>query len=208
MKYFIIFLMFSCLVSYSQEENLEIEIDSINTIDRAEIFTKTNRNASIIIFNKEKHNTVLSRDLFERPLFGKKVYENNIEKTTYKILDRYEVPYYRLSYIFLDGASLSKNDIDSKRKSIINQYNAGIPFADLASQYSMDQNAKRGGDLGWVTHGDLAKEFEEKVLGNQQVNEIYTVDIPERNWYYVILPTHQPKLIEEIKVLKFTQAVR
>lgn len=200
--------MFSCLLSYSQEENLEIKIDSINTIDRAEILIKTNKNASIIIFNKEKHNTALSRDLFEKPLFGKKVYENNIEKTTYKILDRYEVPYYRLSYIFFDGASLSKNDIDIKRKNIIAQFKAGIPFADLASQYSMDQNAKRGGDLGWVTHGDLAKEFEEKVLGENQLTDIYTIDIPERNWYYVILPTHQPKLIEEIKVLKFTQAVR
>ena len=207
MKYLFILLMLTNLITYSQE-NADVEIESINSVDRAENFTKTYQNASIIIFNKEKHNTVLSRELFDRPLFGKKVYENNIEKTTYKIIDRYKVPYYRLSYIFLDGATLSKNDIDNKRQSLIAQYKAGIPFADLASQYSMDQNAKRGGDLGWVTYGDLAKEFEEKVLGENQLTDIYTVDIPERNWYYVILPTHQSKLIEEIKVLKFTQAVR
>ena len=207
MKQLFIVLMLINFVSYSQE-GIDIEIDSINSFDKAETFTKFNQNASIIIFNREKHNTVLSRELFDRPLFGKKVYENNIEKTTYKIIDRYKVPYYRLSYIFFDGASLSKNDIDIKRKNVIAQFKAGIPFADLASQYSMDQNAKRGGDLGWVTHGDLAKEFEEKVLGENQLTDIYTVDIPERNWYYVILPTHQPKLIEEIKVLKFTQAVR
>jgi parvulin-like peptidyl-prolyl isomerase len=200
-------LMFCNLTTYAQN-NVEIEIDSINSLDRAESFTKSYGNASIITFNKEKHNTVLSRELFDKPLFGKKVYENNIEKTTYKIIDRYKIPYYRLSYIFFDGTSLSKNDIENKRKTIMTQYNAGIPFADLASQYSVDPNAKRGGDLGWVTHGDLAKEFEEKVLNENQTSDIYTIDIPERNWYYVILQTHQPKLIEEIKVLKHTQSVR
>jgi parvulin-like peptidyl-prolyl isomerase len=207
MKYLLMLLMFCNLTTYAQN-NVEIEIDSINSLDRAESFTKSYGNASIITFNKEKHNTVLSRELFDKPLFGKKVYENNIEKTTYKIIDRYKIPYYRLSYIFFDGTSLSKNDIENKRKTIMTQYNAGIPFADLASQYSMDQNAKRGGDLGWVTHGDLAKEFEEKVLNENQTSDIYTIDIPERNWYYVILQTHQPKLIEEIKVLKHTQSVR
>lgn len=207
MKYIFITFMFINFVTYAQS-NVEIEIDSINSLDRAENFTKNFGNASIIIFNREKHNTLLSRELFEHPLFGKKVYENNIEKTTYKIIDRYKIPYYRFSYIFLDGTVLSKTEIDNKRKSILAQYNAGIPFADLANQYSMDQNAKRGGDIGWVTHGEMTKEFEEKVLNENNTEEIYTVDISERNWFYVILQTHQPKLIEEIKVLKHTQSVR
>lgn len=207
MKYLLIFIFAFNLVTYAQD-NVETEIDSINSLDRAESFTKTYGNATIVTFNKEKHNTSLSRELFDRPLFGKKIYENNIEKTTYKIIDRYKIPFYRLSYIFLDGTSLSKSEIDNKRRMIIAQYKAGVPFADLAGLYSMDQNAKRGGDLGWVTHGDLTKEFEEKVLTDNQTNDIYTVEIPERNWYYVILQTHQPKLIEEIKVLKHTQSVR
>jgi len=202
-----IFIFAVSFVTYAQDQ-IETEIDSINSIDRAESFTKVNTNASIITFNKEKHNTALSRELFNRPLFGKKVYENNIEKTTYKIIDRYKIPYYRLSYIYLDGASLSMEEIENKRKTIMAQYQAGIPFTNLAGQYSMDENANRGGDLGWVTHGDLAKEFEEKVLNNNQTGDIYKVDIPERNWYYVILQTHQPKLIEEIKVLKHTQSIR
>lgn len=207
MKYFLMLLIFSNFTTYVQN-NVEIEIDSVNFLDRVESFTKSYGNASIITFNKEKHNIVLSRKLFDRPLFGKKGYETNIEKTTYKIIDRYKINYYRLSYIFLDDTSLSKNEIESKRKTIMTQYNAGIPFADLASQYSMVQNTKCGGDLGWVAHGDLAKEFEEKVLNENQTSDIYTVDIPELNWCYVILQTHQPKLIEEIKVLKHTQSVR
>jgi parvulin-like peptidyl-prolyl isomerase len=207
MKYLLIFTFTINLVTYAQDQ-IETEIDSVNSIVRAESFTKSYGNASIITFNKEKHNTLLSRELFDRPLFGKKVYENNIEKTTYKIIDRYKIPYYRLSYIFLDGTSLSKSEIENKRHIIIAQYKAGVPFADLAGLYSMDQNANRGGDLGWVTHGDLAKEFEEKVLTHNQSGEIYTIDIPEKKWYYVILQTHNPKLIEEIKVLKHTQSVR
>lgn len=207
MKKILLALMVFNLFTYAQN-SVDIEIDSVNTLEHAQKFIKTYDNASVIVFNKEKHNTSLSKELFDSVLFGKKTYENNVEKTTYKIIDRYQVPFYRVSYIFLDGTKLNEKDIDLKRKSIIAQFNAGIPFADLANQYSMDHNAKRGGDLGWVTHGDLAKEFEDLVLKNNALNEIFTIDIPERGWHYVILPTHDSKLIEEIKVLKHSQSLK
>lgn len=187
---------------------VETEIDSIASFEQAQNFTKTYNTASVVTFNKEKHNTLLANELFTKGLGGKKVYENDVEKIIYKVVERNEIPFYRVSYIYFDGSQLSRNDIDKKRQAIIAQYKSGIPFSDLAHQFSMDQNAKRGGDLGWITHGDVVQEFEDAIVNQQELNNIYTLDLPERNWYYIILPTHAPKMIEEIKVLKFTQALR
>ncbi len=197
-----------CTLGAWSQNLIETEIDSIVSIEQAQTFTKTYKTASVITFNKEKHNTVLANQLFDKGLGGKKVYENSVEKIIYKIVDRYEVPYYRVSYIYFDGSKLSFDDIEKKRQSIINQYKSGIPFADLANQYSMDQNAKRGGDLGWITHGEVVQEFEDAIINQNEINSIYTIDLHERNWYYVILQTHAPKMIEEIKVLKYSQATR
>lgn len=197
-----------CAFGAWSQNLIETEIDSIVSVEQAQTFTKTYKTASVITFNKEKHNTALANELFEKGLGSKKVYENSVEKIIYKIVDRYDVPYYRVSYIYFDGSKLSFEDIENKRQSIINQYKSGIPFADLANQYSMDQNAKRGGDLGWITHGEVVQEFEDAIINNNDINSIYTIDLPERNWYYVILQTHAPKMIEEIKVLKYSQATR
>lgn len=197
-----------CMLGAWSQNLIETEIDSIVSVEQAQTFTKTYKTASVITFNKEKHNTALANELFEKGLGSKKVYENSVEKIIYKIVDRYDVPYYRVSYIYFDGSKLSFEDIEKKRQSIINQYKSGIPFADLANQYSMDHNAKRGGDLGWITHGEVVQEFEEAIFNQHDINSIYTIDLPERNWYYVILQTHTPKMIEEIKVLKYSQAIR
>lgn len=197
-----------CTLGAWSQNLIETEIDSIASVEQAQTFTKTYKTASVITFNKEKHNTALANELFEKGLSGKKVYENSVEKIIYKIVDRYNVPYYRVSYIYFDGTKLSYPDIENKRQSIINQYKSGIPFADLANQFSMDQNAKRGGDLGWITHGEVVEEFENAIINQNEINSIYTIDIPERNWYYVILQTYAPKMIEEIKVLKYSQAAR
>lgn len=199
---------FLCMLGAWSQDLIETEIDSIVSVEQAQNFTKAYKTASIITFNKEKHNTALANELFEKGLGSKTVYENSVEKIIYKIVDRYDVPYYRVSYIYFDGTKLSFQDIEKKRQSVINQYKSGIPFADLANQYSMDQNAKRGGDLGWITHGEVVQDFEEAIFKQHDINSIYTIDLPERNWYYVILQTHAPKMIEEIKVLKYSQAIR
>ena len=44
---------------------------------------------------------------------------------------------------------------------------------------------------------------------SHEVNEVFLlVDIPDQQWYYVILKTEDTKFIEEIKVLKVTEPVK
>lgn len=197
-------------VSFSQND-FESEIDSIQTLDEAKIYVQKNKSfkGQVITFNKEKHHTKIADDLFSLSKGSKKVYRTDMEKTYYKVVDKNEIPYQKLSYIFLDGKEKSIEEINILRQNIVAKYKNGFRFEDLAKHYSMDDNAKRGGDLGWVTQGDLHPDFEAQVLDNShQVNDLFTVDIPNQQWYYVILKTEDTKYIEEIKVLKVTEPVK
>ncbi|RIA09768.1 parvulin-like peptidyl-prolyl cis-trans isomerase protein [Flavobacteriaceae bacterium MAR_2010_72] len=203
--YAILFFSFG----YSQEL-FETELDSISSEHDASEFIQRHKSldGKLITFNKEKHNTNLARDLFSLGNGAKKVYKTDIDKTHYKLIDRSNIPYHRVSYIFLDGTKKSVEDISILQQSIISKHKRGVPFKVLAKQYSMDHNANRGGDLGWFTKGDMVPEFEEQVLNpSHHVDDIFTVDLPSRQWYYVILKTHDTKMIEEIKVLKVTEPI-
>jgi len=72
----------------------------------------------------------------------------------------------------------------------------------------MDINGLRGGDTGWFDHGEMAPEFEDKIVNDHhKVGSIFMMDIPSRKWYYIILKTHGKKMIEEIKVLKIVEPI-
>ncbi len=103
---------------------------------------------------------------------------------------------FRVSYVYLNGKELTKGEIDNLREKIINDYESGIPFSELAKKYSMDNNSEKGGDLGWFPEGKMYLEFEEAVK-NHKKGEIFIVDIPSRNWYYVVLKTYNDRLMSK-----------
>lgn len=41
---------------------------------------------------------------------------------------------------------------------------AGTPFGDLSAEYSRAPNAKRGGEIGYVSRGELPKMFEDEIF--------------------------------------------
>lgn len=92
----------------------------------------------------------------------------------------------RVSYIYLDGSKLNKEEIRTLRDKIISKYKKGTSFARLANTYTMD-NSKEG-DLGWFEEGQMEKSFQEAILKHKK-GEIFTVDIPSNNWFYVVLKT-------------------
>ena len=193
------------------QNDFESQLDSIHSETDATVYMENNKSikGKIITFNKEKHHTRLANELFRLGNGSKKVFKTDNEKTYYKVIEKNEIPYLKVSYIFLDGKKKSLDEINALRTEIISKYNDGFRFKDLAKHHSMDDNAKRGGDLGWITKGDLHPDFEAEVLNDSyHVNDIYTVDIPEQQWYYVILKTEDTKFIEEIKVLKVVESTR
>lgn len=208
MKQLFFLLLFIPFLSFSQD-SLETELDSISSIEDAETFVKAHKRSNkskVFTFNKEKHKTRLADELFQLSEGGKKVVKNEYKKTYYKIIDKKETLHYRASYIYFDGNKMTLEDINEKRDKIILQYQQGYKFNKLAQLHSMDLNAKRGGDLGWFSEGEMHPMFEEAIK-NHHTDDVFTLDIKENNWYYVILKTHEPKIIEEITVLQFSESI-
>ena len=48
---------------------------------------------------------------------------------------------------------------------IVERLRKGERFEDLSSQYSLAPNAKKGGDIGYVSRGELPKMFEDEIFG-------------------------------------------
>ncbi|MEM5566135.1 peptidylprolyl isomerase [Psychroserpens sp. AS72] len=200
-------LLFTTTIAIAQKD-FEKSLDSIQTLDDVTIFFKKNKTikGKVIVFNEEKHKTRMAEDILNMSLGSKKYFKDAPQKTYYKVIEKNEIPYYRVSCVYLDGSKSSVKDINIVRNQVIAKYQDGYRFTDLAKQYSMDNTAKQGGDLGWFTNGDLHPEFERQVIeGNHSKDDIFTIDIPEINAYYVVLITQNKRLIKESKVLKVTE---
>ena len=201
------FICFSIILTAqtSVEEELKV-LESPEQV-KSYLETKASKKNKIIVFNEEKHKTILAKELFKQNIGGTKINENEFEKTYYKVINKTEKTYHRVAYIYLDGAEYNLEELNDLRVKIIAQYHNGAPFDFLAKQYSMDGNAKKGGDLGWFLEGEMHPDFEVAIFNTDyNVNDIFTVDIPSENWYYVVLKTHDPKEISEIEVLKIVES--
>jgi parvulin-like peptidyl-prolyl isomerase len=47
---------------------------------------------------------------------------------------------------------------------IVKQLRSGAPFPELSAQHSLAPNAKRGGEIGFVSRGELPKMFEDQIF--------------------------------------------
>ncbi len=47
---------------------------------------------------------------------------------------------------------------------IVQKLHAGVSFEELSSQYSLAPNAKKGGEIGYVSRGELPKMFEDEIF--------------------------------------------
>ena len=63
-------------------------------------------------------------------------------------------------------------------KEILDKLKAGVSFADLSNEHSRAPNAKRGGEIGFVSRGELPKMFEEEIFRLQpgQISEVIRTD--------------------------------
>lgn len=120
---------------------------------------------------------------------------------TYKVLEVKESIALRAAYIFLDGSSLTKSEVDSLKKVITQKAGAGEDWGKLSDQYTMDGN-KTKGDTDWFWgEYNFPKEFQTAVQ-QHKTGEIFFVDVPEKQWHYIVKKTHADDIKKEIKVLR------
>ena len=67
---------------------------------------------------------------------------------------------------------------EATAKEILDKLRQGASFEELSSQFSRAPNAKRGGEIGFVSRGELPKMFEDEIfrLGAGQISEAIRTD--------------------------------
>lgn len=207
-QYLLTFTFLAISTVLNAQTSTEETLQTIETHEQAKEFIKDKYafNSKIFVFNEAKHKTQLAKALFKLEKGNVKTEKSVNEKTIYKILEKSTNSYYRVAYIYLDGNKYSESSIYTLRETLIKKYENGTPFSALANQYSMDDGVNKGGDTGWITLGEMPLEFENAVFSeHHELDDIYTLDVPSKNAYYLVLQTHEPKEIAEIKVLKIIE---
>lgn len=203
-KLFTGFILLLSLNLTAQRALFNQDFDEISEFDIPESELKQYKSeGKLTIFNIEKHNTSLAKKLFD--LKVGKTYE--IEKDTYtkilKVVASKEIEHFRINYIFLDGNKFTYKKIDQLRDKLKNMAGGRYDFKGLAKQYSMDMNRNRGGDSGWFKEGKVLEDFRNAALSKMRnANEIFKIDLPDQNWFYLVKKTYSPRKIREIVVLE------
>lgn len=193
---FLMLLGFCLWLNASSQSGADL-LKNVKTIEQAEAFVEKNKSRGAKLFSISEGKDTAEILL---PLYSKKPgYVFSFERYTYKIIALSTSPRFRVNYIYIDGTSFSKNEIDSIRNVIIQQYRSGIAFTELAANYSMDGNLT--GDTHWFEEDMMMKDFEVAVRSRKK-GDLFTVDIPEKNWYYVVLKTFDDKLVTELTILR------
>jgi peptidyl-prolyl cis-trans isomerase D len=94
-------------------------------------------------------------------------YESNLDK--YRVPERAEA---RHILMMTDEKKNNDAEVKAKMEGVLKQLRGGADFEELAKKDSQDPgSAAKGGELGWVTRGQMVKPFEDAVF-SQKVGEI------------------------------------
>jgi peptidyl-prolyl cis-trans isomerase SurA len=94
------------------------------------------------------------------------------------------VPQWQVQHILIKPTEiLSSDDARQKLEDIRAKLVAGAKFSDLARTYSDDSgSARQGGDLGWVTQGEMVPEFDSR-MRKAPLNQISEVFQSQFGWH-------------------------
>jgi parvulin-like peptidyl-prolyl isomerase len=192
-----LFLLFSVPV-FAQLTVTE-QFQKIATIPQAQQFIDANPALKPTLLNltNGKDSTLIDKRLLRQnkgDIFS-------VGYVTYKVLTASDTVDYRASYIFLDGSTLSPAEVDSLRKIIVQKASGGASFEQLSDQYTMDGNTTHG-DTGWFFGVEMMpKEFQDAVA-KHKTGEIFFVDVPDKQWHYIVKKTYDDREKKEITVLR------
>ena len=183
------------LITFSNLTAQKIDLTAINSIEDAEKYKEINTDRFTIIDYIATTNDSLN--YYKNQLSEKSKTEN------IKVLEVKPIVAMKVNYIFFYGKTLSKKEIDLKRKEILDLYDKGVSSDELVAKYTMDHNSKPGGNFGWIDDVNVEPTFREAVKKHKK-GDVFLVDTPELNWYYVVFKLYddvEKVAIYYIKVL-------
>jgi parvulin-like peptidyl-prolyl isomerase len=199
---FAISLLLICLSCTSQpKSDVMMTFEQIASVDEAKEVIAANPDLGFQIVKMNTNESGIKENAEELSAGNTAIVKAGGRFYYYRMLSEEVETEFRVSYIFLDGNSYSKYSIDSIRTVILDMYDEGVEFAELAKGYSMDNNAGKGGDLGWFKEGIMVPEFEAATKAHDK-DDVYTVDVPENKWYFVVKKTYNDKVKRNMMLLR------
>lgn len=196
----LVLLTFSLSAFAQKSAQVEKQLKKINSKTQADKLKTKKSSWNIRVIDVNVNDTNVDPVLKSLNVGDMRTVEENGVTYVYKVLERKNVMEFRASHIYLSGDILSKSYIDSLRKTIIEQYKAGTDFSELSRMYSTYKRPIDG-DLGWFKENIMVKEFEYAVKDHKK-GDIFTIDIPSKNWYYVALKTYDDRITQILKIVK------
>jgi len=87
--------------------------------------------------------------------------EDQIKAYQKRLADAAAKPQYQVSEVFLDAARVGGMEVATNGAAqLLNQMQQGAPFAAVARQFSASATAANGGDVGWVSPGEMPPEVD------------------------------------------------
>ncbi|HHF7348312.1 TPA: peptidylprolyl isomerase [Legionella feeleii] len=133
--------------------------------------------------------------------------------------ERHEVTKTHVRHILLkQDASMTSTEASKQANNLYQQLKSGKDFALMAKQYSLDAaSAVKGGDLGWVTAGELVPEFE-KVMDALPLHKVskpvktpfgwHLIEVLERKKIDDSASFKRQQVRQFLQQRKFTEAVQ
>ncbi|MDR0632027.1 MAG: peptidylprolyl isomerase [Holosporaceae bacterium] len=140
--------------------------------------------------------------------FGKlvNVSETEVNQTIAQIKEKENTESYYVHRMFFP-VSDNKNEgaVSSQVNNLKQMLLKGADFHNLARQFSQDPSANKGGEIGWIFHGQLSPE-ENRALGEMSMGE-YRVVRNTRGYVILFLQDKKEAGLKSFTVLKFVQVI-
>lgn len=106
----------------------------------------------------------MSWQQYIRGRFGQriKIGDDQVKATIQRLSEEATKPQYQVSEIYIDAARVGGMDVAVRgAQSLIDQMQQGAPFGAVARQFSSSTSAGNGGDVGWITTGEMPPEVDQ-----------------------------------------------
>ena len=199
----ILFLLLSLTAVAQTKAEIETALQNIDTPAKVKRLHTTHKtwNVEVVTLNSKEEDT--PKELISLQKGQATIIRSGEATFHYKLLESSQGKEFRVGYIYLNGKELQKPQIDMFRSLIMERYEKGTSFKDLADTYNMDQNSKSE-DLGWFKAGMMVPQFESAIRAHQK-GDIFTVDVDDRKWYYVVLKTYEDRVVDYLTFVKIKE---
>ncbi|PWT97449.1 MAG: hypothetical protein C5B52_13880 [Bacteroidetes bacterium] len=196
-SFFVLFLFIAS--SVFAQATVREQFEKINTVADAQKYVDANANLkpAILHLDNRKDSSLIDKRLLKQnkgDVFA-------VGYVTYKVIDAKESVQFRSSYIFLDGGALSNSEVDSLKNIIMKKISEGVAWDKLSDQYTMDGNTTHG-DTGWFFGPEMLPAEFQTAVQKHKLGEVFFVDVPEKQWHYIVKKTYDDDFKKEITVLK------